>query len=51
MLEMHTIDPQDGLSYVWFEPDSGWQPGEYSVEFYTTDSGVEQIATGQYTVH
>ena len=50
MLEMHTIDPQDGLSYVWFEPDSGWQPGEYSVEFYTTDSGVEQIATGQYTV-
>ena len=50
MLEMHTIDPQDGLSYVWFEPDSGWQPGEYSVEFYTTDSSVEQIATGQYTV-
>ena len=50
MLEMHEIDPQDGLSYVWFEPDSGWKPGEYSVEFYTTDSEVEQIATGEYTV-
>ena len=50
MLEMHEINPQDGSSYVWFEPDSGWEPGEYSVEFYTTDSSVEKIATGQYTV-
>jgi hypothetical protein len=50
MLETHKIDPQDGLSYVWFEPDSGWEPGEYGVEFYTTDSSVEPIATGQYTI-
>ncbi len=50
MLETHAIDPDDNLSYVWFKPDAGWEPGEYGVEFYTTDDDVEQIATGYYTV-
>jgi len=51
MLRKHPIVPEDGQSYVWLEPNDGWAPGEYGVEFYSSTGGIQKLAEGRYRVH
>ncbi len=47
----YPIDPRDTYSYVWLgTPSGGWEPGEYRVDFYTTDTEMEMIASGMHVV-
>ena len=50
-MQQHRVRSGHERGFVWLQPSSGWAPGEYQVDVYSTDADLAHLATGRYVVN
>ena len=48
LFDTYPIRANEDFNWVYLEPKAGWEPGEYSVDFYSTDESMSPLAGGNY---